>query len=404
MFEFGPIWRTILRNKIGALLIVIQVSLTLGVISNAAYVINQRQQQMNITTGIDETHLFTLSVKPINNAPIKNVDIERDLNHLRQLANVADATPVISVPLVGGGWSGGVEVGEKGSANYQAAAADMMAVDSHGLNTLGVKLASGRFFNEDEIVECVDARCKFNVVVLSRDLADALFGKGSNPLGKQLNFAGSHPTIIGITQPFYATYLDHSYVNGVLLLPLTNVVANSSTYLVRAKGQSRDSLMLQVADELRKIDNQRVIGDSATSSAQKAYAFRNSRLTVTVMQFTIAVVIGITILGIVGLTSLWVNQRRRQIGVRRALGASKTAIMRYFLTENLMLTTLGIVIGLGLSMLINQQMVQHYQVSALPLNYIFIGMFGVWVLGIGAALAPVIRATKISPAIATRSV
>ncbi|MCH1925541.1 FtsX-like permease family protein [Shewanella sp. C32] len=404
MFEFGPIWRTILRNKISALLIVIQVSLTLGVISNAAYVINQRQQKMNITTGIDETHLFTLSVKPINNAPIKNVDIERDLNHLRQLANVADATSVTSVPLVGGGWSGGVHVGEQGDTDFQSAAADMMAVDSHGLNTLGVNLASGRFFNEDEIVECIDARCKFNVVLLSRDLADALFGKGSNPLGKQLNFAGSHPTIIGITQPFYATYLDHSYVNGVLLLPMTNVVASSSTYLVRAKGESRDSLMLQVADELRKIDSQRVIGDSVTSSAQKAYAFRNSRLTVTVMQFTIVVVIGITILGIVGLTSLWVNQRRRQLGIRRALGATQAAIVRYFLIENLMLTTLGIVIGVGLSLFINQLMVQHYHVSALPMRYIVVGMFGVWLLGVLAALVPVLRAAAISPALATRSV
>lgn len=404
MFEFGPIWRTILRNKIGALLIVIQISLTLGVISNAAYVITQRQQQIDIDSGIDEDHLFSVWVKPINNEPVKNADIQRDLAQLRQLAEVVDATPVISPLLVGGGWSGSISTGVQGRADFQDAAADMLMVDSHGLNTLGITLESGRFFTDEDVVECVDGLCKFHVVVIARDLADALFGKGSNPLGRQIDVNNSQPTVIGVTQPFYGTYLEHSYVNGVLLMPLTNVSDSSTIYLVRAKSKPIDGLMLQAADELRRIDSRRVIGDSATTRSKKDYAFRNQRLTVTIMQFTIIVVIGITILGIVGLTSLWVNQRQRQLGIRRALGATQAAIVRYFLTENLMLTTLGIVIGVGLSLFINQLMVQHYHVSALPMRYIVVGMFGVWILGVLAALVPVLRAAAISPALATRSV
>ena len=71
------------------------------------------------------------------------------------------------------------------------------------------------------------------------------------------------------------------------------------------------------------------------------------------MVTVVALLLAITALGVVGLASFNVNQRRKQIGTRRALGATRFNIIRYFLVENVLITSGGIALGLVLSILVN---------------------------------------------------
>ena len=112
----------------------------------------------------------------------------------------------------------------------------------------------------------------------------------------------------------------------------------------------------------------------------------------------------VTALGIVGLASFWVQQRTRQIGVRRALGATKGQILRYFQTENFLLATLGIVVGMILAFGINQLMMERYELPRLPLLYLPIGAVVLWLLGQISVFGPARRAAAVPPAVATRSV
>ena len=112
----------------------------------------------------------------------------------------------------------------------------------------------------------------------------------------------------------------------------------------------------------------------------------------------------ITALGIVGLASFWVQQRTREIGIRRALGATKTDIVRYFQTENFILATAGIVLGMALAYGINLWLMSKYQMPRLPAVFLPIGAGLLWFLGQIAVLGPALRASTIPPAIATRSV
>jgi len=107
--------------------------------------------------------------------------------------------------------------------------------------------------------------------------------------------------------------------------------------------------------------------------------------------------------GIAGMATLWVNQRRKQIGVRRALGARKVDVLRYFITENLMITTGGIVAGLLLALGLNQLLVSQLELTKLPLGYLAVGSLVLWLIGVLAVYGPAWRAAGISPAIATRS-
>jgi putative ABC transport system permease protein len=111
----------------------------------------------------------------------------------------------------------------------------------------------------------------------------------------------------------------------------------------------------------------------------------------------------ITCSGIVGMASLWVTQRRKQIGVRRALGARKADILRYFITENLMITSTGVTAGALLAIGLNQLLVSKLEMARLPVAYLLTGAAVFWLLGFFAVYGPAWRAASISPATATRS-
>jgi putative ABC transport system permease protein len=115
------------------------------------------------------------------------------------------------------------------------------------------------------------------------------------------------------------------------------------------------------------------------------------------------VMLAVTAFGIVGLTSFWVNQRRRQIGVRRAVGATRGHIMQYFQTENFLLSAVGVAIGMGLAFGINAYLMQHYEMSRMPWYYLPGGAIGLWLIGQVAVLGPALRAAAVPPVVATRA-
>jgi putative ABC transport system permease protein len=135
----------------------------------------------------------------------------------------------------------------------------------------------------------------------------------------------------------------------------------------------------------------------------RAHYYRNDRAMAWLLVAVAVALLVVTALGIIGLASFWVAQRTRQIGVRRALGATRGQILRYFQTENFLLATVGIVLGMALAFAINQLLMSKYELPRLPLMYLPIGALLLWLLGQIAVFWPARRAAAVPPAIATRS-
>ena len=112
----------------------------------------------------------------------------------------------------------------------------------------------------------------------------------------------------------------------------------------------------------------------------------------------------ITGLGIVGLASFSVNRRTKQIGTRRALGATKRDILRYFLVENFVITTFGVVLGGAMTIGFNVWLTEAMSLPKIDLYYVPIGMGVLWIIGQLAVLGPARRACAVPPAVATRTV
>ncbi len=122
------------------------------------------------------------------------------------------------------------------------------------------------------------------------------------------------------------------------------------------------------------------------------------------MSTVTGLVVVFSALGIFGLATFNVNTRTRQIGTRRAVGARRRDIVRYFMTENWLVTTLGVFVGCALALGAGYWLATQYQLPRLDLYYLVGGVLGLWFVGQAAAWQPSLKAAKVSPAMATRNV
>jgi putative ABC transport system permease protein len=136
----------------------------------------------------------------------------------------------------------------------------------------------------------------------------------------------------------------------------------------------------------------------------RANTYRADRGMAILMGVICLILLAVTGAGIVGLTSFWVGQRHKQIGVRRALGARKVDILRYFQTENLLIAGGGALAGIVLAIGLNLWLMHRFEMDRIPVAYVLLGVAVVLALGQLAVFAPARRAANVPPVVATRSV
>jgi len=327
---------------------------------------------------------------------------------LRRLPSVRDASPSDSYPLRGDGWDDYIMLTPE--QTEKTTDADVYLGDEHLLDTLGVKLIAGRNFRADEVGQIGSRQnVPSPVVIVTKALADRLYPDGS-ALGKSFYEMSKTPSaIIGIvdllqSQGVHMGKTPYAYQS--VVRPLRQDNSDGTYYIVRAKPGQLAAAMREVPKALYAQNRMRIIDpkDGELSFAEvRKQAYDTDRGMAILMGTICAVLLAITAAGIVGLTSFWVGQRRRQIGVRRALGATRGDILSYFLTENLLITIGGVLVGIVLAIGINLWMVTQFEMARLSLIYVLIGVVVLLLLGQAAVLAPARRASNVSPVEATRS-
>jgi len=187
-----------------------------------------------------------------------------------------------------------------------------------------------------------------------------------------------------------------------IILPY-RYVGDAYWYVVRVKPGAMDAAMRAAPGVLAGISRARIIEKVRSMPQARREIYRADRTLVQMLTVVCAVLLAVTAFGIVGLTSYWVSQRRRQIGIRRTLGATRMAILQYFQTENLVITIAGVLVGLALALGGNLWMVESFSTDRLPLLYLAGGVLTMLVLGQLAVLWPALRAASVPPAVATRT-
>jgi putative ABC transport system permease protein len=133
-------------------------------------------------------------------------------------------------------------------------------------------------------------------------------------------------------------------------------------------------------------------------------AYLGDAAMISILTFIVTLLTAITGLGIVGLASFNVSRRTRQIGIRRALGATRASIVRHFMIENFLVSVIGITAGGLLAIALNMFLVEAFALEPLAWYVIPAAMFVLLVVGQVAVAGPARKASNVTPALATRSV
>jgi putative ABC transport system permease protein len=147
-----------------------------------------------------------------------------------------------------------------------------------------------------------------------------------------------------------------------------------------------------------------LIKDMRSIQESRERSYRGHTAMIKILSTVMVILTIVTGLGIVGLASFSVNQRKKQIGTRRALGASQAAIVRYFMLENFLISTVGVILGAALTIGLNIILVNVFSLDRIDWFYIPVGMAVLWMVGQAAVYGPAKKAANIPPALATRTV
>jgi putative ABC transport system permease protein len=407
--QFRPIISAMRRNKVGAILIAVQMAITLAILCNALFIIEQRMALSKRPTGVDEANVVVLDNQWVGNPPDLIARQQGDLAALRALPGVLDAFATNTVPLTDSGSTEGISLHP--DQKTASATAALYFGDEHAIAALGLKLIAGRNFNSDEITD----KLGYNdikppsAVIITKGLADKLF-PGASAVGQSIydDFSKGQVPIVGVIDRLQVPWVSaggwgSTFNDNSFIVPFRFVGPYPNLYVMHVQPGQSAAVIQAAPKKLFDISRARVIGKTRPMTVLRTEIYKDDKGLAVILAVVCAALLAVTAFGIVGLTSYWVAQRRRQIGIRRALGATRNAIIQYFQTENLLIAGAGTAIGVALAVSLNLWMVSAFAMERLNTGYTLIGAIVVMLLGQAAVLWPAMKAASIPPALATRA-
>ncbi|KZN58678.1 hypothetical protein N473_04395 [Pseudoalteromonas luteoviolacea CPMOR-1] len=400
MSEIKPILSALKRSKTGAILLVLQIAITLALVSNAMSIVFDRLEKMNQQTGYDEQSIISYLVVTYDKRIDKAKQFDEDIQKLKELPGVIEALSVSSVPLTrsGGSWTLSTDPDELKGKSVDSG----YLYGNHNLvGTLGLEINEGRNFTENDVV--YDRKKEYpTVAIVSRAVANALFGEGKG-LNETIYSGNNAAKVIGIIDTIKNQWPKSHIADNLVLLPLQDSTGYQK-FIVKTTEHQRAEVMNKIEPLLLELSRGRVVMDVKALDKSKAETYASDRLMIK-MLISIVVFLGIiTALGIFGLTHFNISKRTKQIGTRRALGARKSTIFKHFLLENMVVTSLGMLIGVVGALLLGRKLMGIYDVPPLEGMSILLTAIAMIVMSLVAVFVPAQRAANISPSVATRSI
>jgi putative ABC transport system permease protein len=408
--DIRPIVSTLRRHKTAAALIALEIALTCAIVSNAVFLIGTRLDRVSRPSGVAEAELIQVQLVGVEKGVNAQALTRQDLAALRGVSGVRSVATTNQIPFGRSSWNSGVNL-QPDQQNPTLIASTYLGNEDL-VETLGLRLVAGRDFEHDEYVEFEalqsGAAIGAPAAILTSDLAERLF-PGESPLGKSIYVWGNSPVrVVGVVnnlmRPNEIDGAGNAYNS--LLLSVTAPTLYGSSYLLRVERERRTEILEAAIAALETVSASRIVlpNGTRTFEAFRDDFYRQDRAMAWLLVAVCAALLIVTALGIIGLASFWVQQRTRQIGIRRALGATRGQILGYFQTENFLITTFGILIGMTLAFTINALLMERYELPRLPWHYLPAGAVALWLLGQLAVLGPAMRAAAVPPAVATRNV
>ncbi|OOG59129.1 hypothetical protein B0E47_03595 [Rhodanobacter sp. B05] len=403
--QIRPIFAALRKHRLATFLISMEIALACAVLCNACFLIVNRVQLSHIHSGVDEGALAAIKLTGFDED--RGVDLNaRVLNGLAKIPGMQSVSVISAVPFSGSPNNAGITTDAEGK--QFAGVVNFYSGGPGSFKALGVHLIAGRAPQEGDYQPVVHFVPDDALVWITQSLADHAW-PGVDPLGKEFWVGKPHFRVAGVVANLARPSPGEggpSTIDWSVFVPSQPGAHFAGTYLLRASPEQLPRVLRDARVAIARIAPDAVLDTTASQSVAslREKFFEQDRTMAGILVGVITAMLLVTALGIVGLASFWVQQRRRQIGIRRAIGATRRDILRYFQTENLLIVTGGIVLGMVLAFALNITLMKFYELPRLPLYYLPIGALALWGLGQLAVLGPALRAAAVPPVVATRSV
>jgi putative ABC transport system permease protein len=387
-------------------LVVAEVSLAMVLLISAGLLLRSLERLFAIDPGFDASHVLTMQVQESGHRFDDNSARDRfftqALEAVRQVPGVTAAAFTSQLPLSGDYDSFGVQF--ELDANDNSESGLRYAVSPGYFEAMRIPLRRGRLFDEHDVAGAPEA------FLVSESFAKRKF-PGHDPLGQRLRIGpdigrADRPwgTIVGVVGDVKQTSLALSESDAFYTTPTQwSWVDNVQSLVVRTRGDAA-ALTPSIEKAVWSVDKDQPIVRVATMDNLLAISEAERRFVLILFEAFGLVALLLAATGIYGVLSGSVTERTREIGVRAALGATRGDILTLVIRQGMMLTAVGIVIGLGGAVVATPALVTLlFGVSRLdPVTYLAVIALlgGVSLLACGV---PAWRAAQVDPAITLRA-
>jgi putative ABC transport system permease protein len=385
-------------------LVVSEVALSLVLLIGAGLMIRSFWNLQHVDPGFDTNNALTMSVTltPIRyGEPQQQLAfLDRALEQIRAVPGVVSVGATTTIPLSGGGSTQPFSIeGRPAGTIAEQPMAQTRYISNDYFRAIGIPLRQGRVFSDQDRDKSVP------VIIISEAMARR-FWPGENPIGKRLtpSFHSEQGLreIVGVVGDVKARGLD-SDSSTMMYLPYKQSPRPFMSFVVRT-ASNPERLIQPVSQAIYSIDKEQALTDVQTMDQVLLASLSGRRFNMTLLLTFAAVALLLAAVGVYGVMNYTVTLRRRELGIRMALGAAKTDVLRLVLGQGLTLTLIGVGAGLISAYALTRLMASLlYGVTAT--DYLTFGSVSAMLIAVGlvASYVPARRATKVNPTIALRA-
>ena len=383
-------------------LVAVEVGLSVMLLIAAALLTRSFMELQRVRTGFDPSHVLTAGVSlpipgafaPLKDGPQWARKLDEMTARLNATAGVVAAGAVSSLPLSGAIESGGTRIPGR-TYDRQGPSSQYSVVSGKYFAAAGIRVLAGRAFDAS------DDEPERNSIIVNREFAMKHFGSVANAVGLEVqslfDFTRKGPrTVVGVVDDVKLTALDEAPTPQVYV-PESQMTYPGLSLVVRTKGDPTASLPA-IKQIVRAVDPSAMVANVRTMEGVLSDSLARQRFSMTLIAIFATLALVLAIVGLYGVLVLIVGQRRREIGVRLALGAQRGDVIRLVLGESARVTFAGLVLGvLGAYALTRLMAALLYGIRATdPVT--FIGAAAVvTVIAFAATYAPARRASRVDP-------
>jgi len=394
------------RNKLRSLLVISEIALALMLLTGAGLLIKGFTKVVNVSPGFNANRLLTfyLSLPRSKYAEPERVVMfyQELLTRLRALPGVHSAGLTTSLPLSGRGGTASYSIEGRNLAPGEAQPHGAPGgVDAEYFRTLGIPLLKGRYFNEQ------DSASALPVALIDEKVAKR-YWPNEDPLGKRINFTFDRNDAGRVWREIVGV-VGHAKIYGLdadakeqLYFPHLQLARRDMCVVIRTAGLPH-SLVSAARSQVWALDKDQPLHDIRTMEERVDQSLLRKQHLMFLTTLFAGLALFLAALGLYGVISYSVSQRTHEVGIRMALGAQPSDVLKLVLKHGLKLALVGVVVGIGGALALTRLMkTLLFDVSATdPMIYFVVSV----VLGSVALLAcylPARRATKVDPMVALR--